>query len=74
MYRIRKENAEFLRDIRNDSYARLLGMTPVNISYIFSGKTTKLSTAIGIISVRYNISSTDEKMQYLIEKHFEKIN
>lgn len=73
MYQLIKENSEILRDIKNDSYAKLLGMTPVNICNIFAGSTTKLSTVKGIIGIRYNISATDEKMNELIEKHFRKI-
>lgn len=73
MYQLIKENSEILRDIKNESYAKILGMSNVNICNIFAGQTTKLSTVIGILSVRYNISSTDERMQKLIEKHFRKI-
>ena len=73
MYQIIKENSEILRDIKNDSYARILGMSAVNISNVFSGQTTKLSTVIGIISTRYNITNTDDRMEELIKKHFRKI-
>lgn len=74
MYVIREENAEFLRDIKNESYSRILGMTSVNICYIFNGRSTKLSTVQGIIGVRYNITNTDDRMKELVEKHFRKIN
>lgn len=73
MYQIIKENSEILRDMRNDSYAKKLGMSAVNICNIFAGQTTKLSTVIGIISIRYNITAEDEKMEGLVEKHFRKI-
>lgn len=74
MYVVRKENLEFLRDVKNEAYSRILGMTTANISYIFNGRSTKLSTAQGIIGVRYNITNTDDRMKELVEKHFRKIN
>lgn len=74
MYVVRKENLEFLRDVKNEAYSRILGMTTTNISNIFNGRSTKLSTAQSIIGVRYNIANTDDRMKELIEKHFRKIN
>ncbi len=73
MYQIIKENSDILKDIKQSSYARILGMTSVNICNIFAGQPTKLSTVIGIISARYNIATTNEQMEGLIEKHFRKI-
>lgn len=73
MYQIIEENSKFLRDLKNDAYSRILGMTAQNISNVFVGQTTKLSTAKGIISARYNISPTDERMDALVEKHFRKL-
>lgn len=73
MYQIIKENSDILKDIKQSSYGKILGMTNVNICNIFAGQPTKLSTVIGIISTRYNITATDEQMEGLIEKHFRKI-
>lgn len=75
MYKIREENLETLSRIKLIAYSELLGLSVPVLSLLFNGKsTTKLSTAKAIISVAYNISVTNEKMDELVEKHFEKIN
>lgn len=75
MYKIKEENVETLTRIKLTAYSQLLGITSSVLSLLFNCKsTTKLSTAKAIISVAYNISVTDEKMDELVEKHFEKIN
>ena len=74
MYVVRKETLEFLRDVKNEAYSRILGMSTANISYIFNGRSTKLSTAQSIIGVRYNIANTADRMKELIDKHFRNIN
>ncbi len=75
MYKVNEENVEILTRIKATAYSQLLGLSTTVLSLLFNGKTTtKLSTAKAIISVAYNISVTDGKMDELLEKHFEKIN
>lgn len=75
MYKIKTENLEDLSYIKPTKYAELLGLTPNIIYIIFRGDaTTKLATAKAIISIAYRVAITDERMNELLEKHFEKVN
>ena len=75
MYKIKEENIEALSKIKLVAYSELLGLSVPALSVLFNGKaTTKLSTAKAILSVAYNVSVTDSRMEELLEKHFTKMN
>lgn len=72
MYNIKLDLVEDLKGGRTSRYiAKILGVTENYISTIFNGKfkCTKL-IAVGIISIRYNISINHDNMENLLEKHF----
>ena len=71
MYKIKTEELGRLDLFPNKYYAEMLGLTPDYISSIKGGRlSVKTSIAKGIISLAYNISLNDYKMEELLEAHF----
>lgn len=73
MYKINEKEAEILRGMKNEYYSIKLNITPQYLSGIFNGAKCSGLLAKGIISVYFNISLNDPRMDELIEKYFTKI-
>lgn len=72
MYTIKTDLIKDLKGGRTARYlSEILDVTESYISMIFNNKTkcTKI-IAMGLISIRYNISINHENMQFLLEKYF----
>lgn len=72
MYRIKDQNSEVIKIYKTGYYKRNTGANLSYLSSILNGNSncTEL-LAKAILSIRFNISFTDEKMQELLEKYFE---
>ena len=71
MYFIREEKKEEIKKIRTNYYSKKLGITPNFVSNILNGriKCTEI-TARGIISIYYDISLNDTRIEELLEEYF----
>lgn len=75
MYEIILNEVERLNKITGTYYAERLEITPQYLSNVLNGKLpVKAPIAKGIISISYNISIDDYRMEELLNRHFKKIN
>lgn len=72
MYKIREENNIDLKNLKTKYYQDKTGLSLSYLSSILNGNRSCIETnARAILSVRFDISFTNEKMQELLEKYFE---
>ena len=73
MYLLKEEYLEFFKEIRTKVYTNLLGCDTAFISSIVNGnKICSEVVAKAILSVRFDISCKDEKINEYLEKYFAK--
>lgn len=71
VYYIKKESSNDLKNLRTSFYAEKSGFSRSYVSSMLSGKRGCIETnAKVMLSIAFNISFTDEKMQELLEKYF----
>lgn len=73
MYIINEENVKDLKGIKYGYYSEMLDTTQQHLCAIFNGKLTCSGLlAKGIISVFYNISLKDDRIEEYMKKYFKK--
>ena len=70
MYKINEENVQTLRGMKNEYYATRLDITPQYLSGIFNGAKCSGILARSILSVFFNISLNDSRIDEYLKKYF----
>lgn len=73
MYKVNENTVNILRGMKNEYYSARLNITPQYLSGVFNGAKCSGLLAKGILSVYFNISFNDSRIDEFLEKYFIKI-